>query len=130
MAIAQRKPVASPSVPEGPRAKSLRPFERPLERPLRSETREVLAAFEAAVLSGDEGRIRASAAHATDELLVEARRGSLPEDLAGDVERWDEGEFRGTRVDVELANHALAVLLGSPVRVDEPVADDEVAAEG
>lgn len=129
MAIAERKPVATPSPAyeggEGalsPRAKSLRPYER--SRGVRPVTREVLAAFEAAVLSGDPLRMRVAAGRVMDELLLEARQRGLPEELAAEVERWDEGEFRGTRADVELASFALAEILGSSVRAGAP--DDEL----
>jgi hypothetical protein len=124
MAIAERKPVASPSVQEGPRAKSLRPYER--SRSVRPVTREVLAAFEAAVLSGDDLRIRVAAGRAMDELVVEASQGALPEELAAEIEREDEGEFRGTRADLELANYALAGILGSNVRTGVAAEDDDL----
>lgn len=58
-----------------------------------------------------------------DELRVEWKRDALPEDLASEIERWDDGDFSGTRADVELANFAIAALLGSDVRVGEPVSD-------
>lgn len=124
MAIAERKPLATPSLQEGPRAKSLRPYER--SRAVRPVTREVLAAFEAAVLSADDNRIRVSAGRVMDELLVEAHARALPEDLAAEVERWDEGEFRGTRADVELANFALASIMGSGVRTGASSDEDEL----
>lgn len=132
MAIAERKSLATPSTHEGlrqdgPRAKSLRPYER--SRAVRPITREVLAAFEAAVLGGDELRIRVAAGRVMDELLVEARQRNLPEDLVADIERWDEGEFRGSRADVELANWALAAVLDSPVRTGLPETDDDELLE-
>lgn len=123
MAIAERK-LPTPALQEGPRAKSLRPYERRAVRPV---TREVLSAFEAAVLKGDEAAIRLSAGRVMDELLVDAAAGGpLPDDLVAEIDRWREGEFRGTRADVELANWALAVVLNSPVRTGLPAADDEL----
>jgi hypothetical protein len=119
MAIAQRKPVQLPDV-GGPRAKSLRPFERS-GASLRAETIEALKAFERAAVSfpSTDLRLRVAAARAMDELRVEWQRGNLPDELANEIDRWDEGEFAGTRVDLELANYAIAELMGSDVRVDE-----------
>jgi hypothetical protein len=121
MAIAQRSPAQTP-VTEGPRAKSLRPFERAGAMSLRPSTLEALASFERAALAYPiaDLRLRVAAARAMDELRVEWKREALPEDLASEVERWDEGDFSGTRADVELANFAIASLLGSEVRVGEP----------
>lgn len=127
MAIAERKPHATPSLQEGPRAKTLRPCER--ARSVRPVTREVLAAFEAAVLSADDHRIRLAAGRAMDELFVEAQQNTLPEDLTAEIERWDEGEFRGTRADIELASFALATVLGSSVRPSSPSGDDDLDLE-
>lgn len=123
MAIAQRKPAQTPRT-DGPRAKSLRPFERSGEASIRGETIAALQAFEraAAQYQPNDLRLRVAASRAMDQLRIEWERGHLPEDLAHEVERWDEGEFAGTRVDLELANFALAELLGSDTRVD---ADEE-----
>lgn len=123
MAIAQRKPSVQTPAAEGPRAKSLRPFERSGAASLRAETVDALQAFEraAAAFPSADLRLRVAASRAMDELRIEWERGHLPEDLALEVERWDEGEFAGTRVDIELANFALAELMGSDTRVD---ADD------
>lgn len=139
MAIAQRKTVQTPAPAGdvGPRAKPLRPFERG-RRALRAETHEALVAFErAAQLFGPTHRrdanadraLRLAAARTMDELRVEAHAGSLPEELASEVERWDEGQFQNTWADVELANFAIVALLGSDVRVDEPPADLEADVE-
>jgi len=127
MAIAQRKTQQTPAASEGPRAKSLRPFER-AGASLRATTLEALNAFESAARKYPmaDMRLRVAAARAMDELRVEWKRESLPEDLASEIERWDEGDFSGTRADVELANFAIATLLGSEVRVGEPQADDEL----
>ena len=124
MAIVQRKPIVTPAA-DGPRAKSLRPFERAGAGSLRSETVEALQTFEraASAYPAADLRLRVAASRAMDELRVEWERGNLPEDLASELERWDEGEFGGTRVDIELANFALAELLGSDTRVDT---DDEL----
>ena len=51
MAIAQRRPVQTPAT-EGPRAKSLRPFERVGAPSLRPQTLEALAACEEVVFRG------------------------------------------------------------------------------
>lgn len=135
MAIAQRRPQPTP-VTEGPRAKSLRPFspsrgERSRAASLRAETLEALAGFERAALAypAADLRLRVAAARAMDELRVEWKRESLPEELASEIERWEEGDFSGTRADVELANFALAALLGSDVRVGEPAPSDDVDVE-
>ena len=124
MAIAQRQTVQTPAT-EGPRAKSLRPFERAGAASLRASTLEALAAFERAAVAYPlaDMRLRVAAARAMDELRVEWKRDALPEDLASEIERWDDGDFSGTRADVELANFAIAALLGSDVRVGEPVSD-------
>jgi hypothetical protein len=128
MAIAQRKPVQTPATSEGPRAKSLRPFERAGAASLRASTLEALNAFESAARKYQPGdmRLRVAAARAMDELRIEWKRESLPEELASEIERWDEGDFSGTRADVELANFAIAELIGSDVRVGEPEADEEL----
>lgn len=134
MAIAQRKPQQTPHA-EGDalRAKSLRPFER--SRPaLRAETLTALQAFDTAAQHYEAGtrgalersKLRTVASQTMDELLVELHRGALPDDLATEVERWDEGQFAGTRADVELANFAVVELLGSRVRVDEGLPADDV----
>ena len=124
MAIAQRQTVQTPAT-EGPRANSLRPFERAGAASLRASTLEALAAFERAAVAYPlaDMRLRVAAARAMDELRVEWKRDALPEDLASEIERWDDGDFSGTRADVELANFAIAALLGSDVRVGEPVSD-------
>jgi hypothetical protein len=127
MAIAQRKPFLQPVPAEGPRAKSLRPFER---RRVQPETQEALVAFERAAIAYGNGkrddaaymRLRVSAGATMDALLRD--RDALPEDLSAEIDRWEEGEFGGTRADVELANYAIAELLGSRVRVGEPVDED------
>jgi hypothetical protein len=134
MAIAQRKPfeLTSPEI-QGPRAKSLRPFER--GRRIRPETQEALSVFErAAVAYGESARddaaytrLKVIAGRTMDALIRD--RDALPDDLSAEIDRWEEGEFGGTRADVELANYALAELLGSPVRVGESPAseiDDEI----
>lgn len=121
MAIAQRKPVQTPAQ-EGPRAKSLRPFERVGAAMLRPSTLEALAAFERAAraYTMSDLRLRVAAARAMDELRAEWKRETLPEDLASEIERWDEGDFSGTRADIELANFAIVALMNSDVRVGEP----------
>lgn len=126
MAIAQRKPLQSTPTPTGARAKSLRPFER-AGTSLRGETIDALKSFETAALKYEavDLRLRVAASRAMDQLRVEWERGHLPEELANEVERWDEGEFAGTRVDIELANFALTELLGSDVVVDDPEPDLE-----
>jgi hypothetical protein len=126
MAIAQRRTVPTP-VTEGPRAKSLRPFERAGAASLRASTLEALAAVERAAVAYPlaDLRLRVAAARAMDELRIEWKRDALPEDLASEVERWEEGDFSGTRADVELANFAIASLLGSEVRVGEPSASPD-----
>ena len=124
MAIAQRKPLQSTPEAGGVRAKSLRPFER-AGTSLRGETIDALKSFEGAAVKYESSdlRLRVAAARAMDQLRVEWERGHLPEDLANEVERWDEGEFAGTRVDIELANYALSELLASDVVVGEPEPD-------
>jgi hypothetical protein len=131
MAIAQRRTLQTPSTDagvDGRRAKSLRPFERAGAASLRAPTLEALAGFERAAVAYPSAdlRLRVAAARAMDELQVELKRGALPDELASEVERWDEGEFGGTRADIELANFAIAELLGSDVRVGEPSADEEL----
>lgn len=130
MAIAQRKTVQTPAA-EGPRAKSLRPFERSGAASLRASTLEALAAFERAAVAYPmtDLRLRVAAARAMDELRVEWKRETLPEDLASEIERWDEGDFSGTRADVELANFAIATLMNSDVRVGEPASDVDADLE-
>ncbi len=120
MAIAQRKPVVHTPAADGLRAKSLRPFERSGAASIRGETLEALQAFEraAAAFPSADLRLRVAASRAMDELRIEWERGHLPEELANEIERWDEGEFAGTRVDIELANFALAELMGSDTRVE------------
>ena len=127
MAIAQRKALHIPAQ-EGPRAKSLRPFERAGAASLRASTLEALAAFERAAMAYPiaDLRLRVAAARAMDELRVEWKRETLPEDLASEIERWDEGDFSGTRADIELANFAIATLMNSEVRVGEPAMDADV----
>ncbi len=127
MAIAQRKTVPTPAA-EGPRAKSLRPFERAGTPSLRASTLEALAAFERAALAytTNDLRLRVAASRAMDELRIEWKREALPSELSSEIERWDEGEFSGTRADIELANFAIATLLGSEVRVGEPQADEDL----
>lgn len=127
MAIAQRKPAQTPSLEraEGPRAKSLRPFERS-GTSIRGETIDALKAFERAAVAypATDLRLRVAASRAMDELRTEWERGHLGGDLASEIERWDEGEYAETRVDIELANFALTELLGSDVMVDEPIDDN------
>jgi hypothetical protein len=108
---------------------------------LRAETRAALQAFEGAArdwesaratgrddasLALDDRFVRGAAATAIDALVRELRegRGSLPADLAADVERWVDGEFTGSDADVEVANHAIFALLGSDV-----IAEMDRAAE-
>src|SRR4051812_46384221 len=130
MAIAQRKPFLQPVPAEGPRAKSLRPFER--GRRVQPETQEALVAFERAAIAygkstRDESaymRLRVAAGSAMDALVRD--RDALPEELSAEIDRWEEGEFGGTRADVELANYAIAEILGSHVRVGEPAAADDL----
>jgi hypothetical protein len=130
MAIAQRKPFLQPVPAEGPRAKSLRPFER--GRRIAPETQESLVAFERAAIAygkstRDESaymRLRVAAGSTMDALMRD--RDALPEELSAEIDRWEEGEFGGTRADVELANYAIAELLGSHVRVGEPAPVDDL----
>jgi hypothetical protein len=123
MATAERTPPSRLTAPDGPRAKSLGPFDR--ARAVRTVTLDALAAFEAAILAGDDRRIRRAAGSAMDELVVEARHRALPDELVAEVERWDDGEYRGSYADVELASWALAVVLGSPLRAGAPARDDD-----
>ncbi len=137
-------PERGPEGAEQRRAKALRPFERS-RRVLRDRTVEALERFERAALvfetaratpgrpdegldaSRDEAHraLRLAAAAAMDALVVERAAGVLPHDLSAEIDRWEEGAFAGTRADVELANYAIAELLGSPVRVFAPADDDE-----
>lgn len=146
MATAQRRSVPAPAPERGehPRAKALRPFERSL-RALRDGTVEALEGFERAALFFETARanpaldelaredaqraLRLAAANAMDALLVERDAGALPGDLESELERWEDGAFAGTRADVELANYAIAELLGSPVRVYSTDADDDELEE-
>ncbi|MGZ3419195.1 MAG: hypothetical protein ACXWUG_07725 [Polyangiales bacterium] len=129
MAIAQRKPFLQPVPAEGPRAKSLRPFER---RRVSPETHEALSSFERAAIAYEKStrdepayaRLRVAAGSTMDALLRD--REALPEDLSAEIDRWEEGEFGGSRADVELANYAIAELLGSPIRIGSaPAADTD-----
>jgi hypothetical protein len=105
-------------IPTGPRAKALRPAE------LRADTRAALFAYERAARDHETMRtgegvlldtreLRRAAATVLDALVRELDKGTLPALLATDVDRWLDGEFGGTDIDVEVANHAIHALLGS-----------------
>ena len=110
---------SQPPQPAGPRAKALRPFE------VRESTRAALYAYERAARDWESMRLgsddtdarflRSAAATLLSALTEEHRVGGLPRALDADVERWIDGEFAGTDVDVEIANHAIFALLGSDV---------------
>jgi hypothetical protein len=116
------------------RAKSLRPFER-ARRALRDDTHRALLAFEEAARDyervraagepADPRRVQRAAVTLTAALRAEVEQGTgaLPSELANDVAKWAEGEFAGTDVDVEIANHALSSLLASDVLAELPVND-------
>jgi len=127
--LRSERPSNAPSS-SGPRAKALRPFE------VRESTRAALYAYERAAqdyesmrLAGDLGEgadralqangnapfLRAAASTLLTALCREHESGTLPRRLADDVERWMDGEFAGSDVDVEVANHAIYALLGSDV---------------
>ena len=118
--LRSERPEGAPSSsPTGPRAKALRPFE------VRESTRAALYGYERAArdfeamrLGSDESDarfLRNAAATLLTELCEEHRLGALPRALDADVERWIDGEFAGSDVDVEIANHAIFALLGSDV---------------
>jgi hypothetical protein len=102
---------------QGPRAKALRPFE------VRESTRSALYAYERAAKDyetmrldsepSDARALRTAASVLLDALCREHEDGNLPRALDADVERWIDGEFAGSDVDVEIANHAIFALLGS-----------------
>ena len=117
----------------GPRAKVLRRDE------VRADTRAALLAFERAAgdwesmrstradepaLSIDDRFLRDAAIAVVDALGRELSRGTLPADLELDVERWIDGDFRGSDADVELANHAIFALLGSATCAELDRRDD------
>jgi len=118
-------PVEKPSFEDGRRAKALRPFEK--SRSVRGETLEALQAFQQTAIAFEVStkdevarqRLRISAARTMNELRRELQAGSLPDDLASEIERWQDGLFEGTRADVELANYAIVALLGSDVRIGD-----------
>jgi hypothetical protein len=102
-----------------PRAKALRPFE------VRETTRAALYAYERAAKDWEDLRLgnetndprflRNAASALLSALCREHEAGNLPRALDADVERWIDGEFAGSDVDVEIANHAIYALLGSDV---------------
>ena len=117
-------PPSKPDTPERLRAKALGPFER-THREMRPETHSALSTYEACARKYESRRathpnsltseLRAlcrAAAHLLDVLRDEY---ALPPRLAADLARWVDGEFAGTPVDVEVANHALSELLASEV---------------
>jgi hypothetical protein len=132
-------PAHAPPRPEaeGPRAKPLRRSSPATPPALRGETVAALERFEAraralhdlpnggietvraAPLARERSlhAVRLSAGDVMHALAEERGRGTLPEELEQEIDRWDEGQFVGTRVDVEIANHAVAVLLGSALRL-------------
>jgi hypothetical protein len=112
------------SAPEGLRAKALRPFDR-ARRDVSAETTEAAQGYERAArlfearrathpeaIQAETRALFVAAARLLDALR---RESALPSELAADLERWVEGEFVGSHVDVELANHAIHDLLTSDV---------------
>ena len=134
MALARPSTPALSPATESPRAKVLRARTRPEVRP---DTREALLAFEDAASAFEDERsaylpgvdvrldtraLRRAASSVMSALCreLEAGTGSMPKALADDVLRWIDGEYAGTDVDVEIANHAVNVLLGSDVCAELP----------
>jgi hypothetical protein len=95
--------------PISPRAKRLQAAQG--SRSLRPETIAALLAFDRARPSE-----KSRAAYALGmALLSEVREGTgaLPEDLARLVLHWDDDQYAGTTMDLELAGYAVAELLAS-----------------
>ncbi len=127
MTPARRPSVAPAQEPQNVvRAKALRPFE------VQAETRSALFAYERAARDyesmahgghdavTDTRSLRRAAFVLCAALATEHDEGGLPRALEADVSRWLDGEFAGTDVDVELANHALHALLGSDACAELP----------
>ena len=117
--LRSERPDSGPSPAHGPRAKALRPFE------VKEATRTALLAYERAAKDyesmhlgsepSDARFLRNAAATLLSALCREHEAKNLPRALDADVERWLDGEFAGTDVDIEIANHAIFALLGSDV---------------
>jgi len=125
---AQPQPIPAP---EGLRAKALRPFERSRRYEVSAQTTEAASSYERAARAYESRRathpdstqsemlsLRTEAARLLELLRKEP---ALPPMLTADLTRWVEGEFAGSHVDVELANHAIAELLSSDVCAEIPV---------
>src|SRR4051812_23692927 len=98
------KPEVAPSSPG--RAKPLRPAS-PQPGSLRLETRVALLAYYRAATRKDARRL----AYVLGKALlreVEAGTGALPDDLAELVVKWEDDQFAGTEIDLEVAEFAVA----------------------
>lgn len=85
-------------------------------RGLRLETRAALQSYGRALSGEDDRGVRRAASLLCAALLAEARdpASALPAGLREHVERWDDGLFAGTDVDLEVADRALDELFSAP----------------